>query len=107
MPTTPTDRRIELQYKLEEVLGTNKVWFRPPENIKLSFPCIIYNLRTSNMRYADNKTYSAMRCYDIQLIHKTADTNLIEDLLNAFPYISFENSFTVENLIHENFILYY
>lgn len=106
MPT-PTDKRIELQYKLEEILGSNKVYYRPPENIKLSYPCIIYHLRNGDIEYANNKTYVFKRSYDLQLIHKTADTDLIEALLGAFSYIRFENSFIVDNLIHENFILYY
>lgn len=106
MPT-PTDRRIELQYKLEEVLGSNKVYYRPPENIKLSYPCIIYRLRDGDIQYANNKPYTIKRSYDVQLIHKSADTDLIEALIGAFPYIRFENSFIFDNLIHENFVLYY
>ena len=106
MPT-PSDRRIELQNKLEEVLGSNKVYFRPPESIKLSYPCLVYNLRDGDARFADNAVYKFTRAYDVQLIHKTADTDLIEALMMAFPYIRFESSFRFDNLIHENFVLYY
>lgn len=106
MPT-PTDRRIELQYKLEDILGSNKVYYRPPENIKLTFPCVVYRLRGGDIDYADNKPYSFRRSYDVQLIHKSADSDLIDALISSFPYIRFENSFIIDNLIHENFILYY
>lgn len=106
MPT-PTERRIELQNKLEEVLGSNKVYYRPPENKKLVYPCIVYNLRNGDTRYADNNSYTFTRCYDVQLIHKTADTEVIEALISSFPYIRLENSFNFDNLIHENFVLYY
>lgn len=104
---TPNNRRVELQGKLENILGTNRAYFRPPENIKLTYPCIVYRLRKGDTQYADNKTYAFMRCYDVQLIHKDADTELIEALAFAFPYIRFENSFIIDNLIHENFVLYY
>lgn len=106
MPT-PTDRRIELQNKLVEVLGSNRVYYRPPENIKLSYPCIVYNLRSGDAIYANNQTYKFTRSYDVQLIHKTADTDLIERLMFSFPHIRFENSFTFDNLIHENFVINY
>ena len=104
---TPTERRIELQNKLEEILGSDKVYYRPPENKKLSYPCIVYHLRSAEVEYADNQTYKFLRSYDVQLIHKTADTDLIEKLMFSFPHIRFQNSFTFENLIHENFVLFY
>lgn len=106
MPT-PTERRIELQYKLQEVLGSDHVYFRPPESIKLVYPCIVYRLDDGDVNYANNKAYIFKRRYDVQLIHKTADTELVEALIEAFPYIRFQNSFTYDNLMHENYILYY
>lgn len=104
---TPTERRIDLQNKLQEVLSSDHVYFRPPENKKLVYPCIVYRVDDGETEYANNKAYIFKRRYEVQLIHKTADTDLIEALIEAFPYIRFQNSFTYDNLIHENYILYY
>ena len=106
MPT-PTSKRIELQQVLESIIGSNYVYYRPPESTKLKYPCIIYNLKSGVAHRADNANYIFKRCYDVQLIHKTADTDLVEALIGAFPYIRFDNNFITDNLIHENFVLYY
>lgn len=104
---TPTDKRLELQAKLESILGSARVYYRPPENIKLSYPCIIYNLRTGDTLFANNNPYRFTRCYDLTYIRKDADSDLTDTIAKSFPYIRFDRSFTVENLYHDNFVLYY
>lgn len=98
--------RVELQDALEDFMGSRNVYFRPPESVKLKYPCIIYNVRSGDSQYADNSTYIFHRSYDIQIIHKEADTDLIERFVFTFPKAKFDSSFAVDNLIHENFILY-
>ena len=36
--------RIELQLKLEEILGSRHVYFQPPASIKMTYPAIVYEL---------------------------------------------------------------
>ena len=98
--------RVELHQELVGFLGSNNVYFRPPESVKLKYPCIIYNVRSGDSQYADNISYIFHRSYDIQIIHKEADTDLIEKFVTAFPKSKFDRSFAVDNLVHENFILY-
>ena len=40
--------RLNLQDKLEEVLGSKQVYFQPPESLKLKYPCIVYS-RSNNL----------------------------------------------------------
>lgn len=98
--------RLELQAALEEFLGSENVYFRPPESKKLSYPCIVYDYRGGSHEYANNMTYRFNQSYDVQIIHKTADTDLIERFAYAFPKCRFDRSFQYNNLNHENFVIY-
>ena len=42
--------RIELQSKLEELLGSRQVYYQPPETVKMEYPAIVYS--KSNIRTA-------------------------------------------------------
>lgn len=96
----------ELQEAFVEFLGSNNVYFRPPESAKIKYPCIIFNIRSGDSQYADNKSYIFQRAYDVQIIHKSADTDLIERFIETFPKTRFDRSFKTDNLNHENFVLY-
>lgn len=98
--------RTELQQAFKEFLGSENVYFRPPESKKLSYPCIVYDIRSGDTQFANNKGYIFHRSYDVQIIHKEADTDLIERFAFTFPKARFDRSFKVDNLNHENFVLY-
>lgn len=36
--------RLELQNKLEELLGSRHVYFQPPESVKMEYPAIKYSM---------------------------------------------------------------
>lgn len=36
--------RIDLQYLLENILGSRHVYFQPPETVKMNYPAIVYSL---------------------------------------------------------------
>lgn len=104
---TPTEKRIELDNKFREILGSSHVYYRPPESIKLEYPCIIYNLRTGDTLFANNMPYRFTRCYDVTYIRKKADSDLTDEIATSFPYIRMDRSFTSDNLNHDTFVLYY
>ena len=99
--------RIELQTKLETVLGSRNVYFQPPESIKLKYPAIVYELADIMTDKANNKTYIRNNRYTLTLIHNNPDNVLKDDLLDAFEYISFDRFFTKDNLNHYVYDLYF
>ncbi len=50
-------RRLELHAKLVDFLGSGHVYFQPPESVRLTYPCIIYNLDDFDVKRADNELY--------------------------------------------------
>lgn len=100
--------RLSLQEKLVSILGSNHVYFQPPEDIRLVYPCIIYERVSMDTRPADDMKYSNLMRYDIKYITKEPDTNdFIVRFINEFNYCSYDRHYVYDNLNHEVFTLFY
>lgn len=99
--------RIDLQNKLEAVLGSRNVYFQPPESLKITYPAIVYELADIMTDKANNRNYIKTHRYTLTLIHKNPDNDLKDDLLDAFEYISFDRFFSKDGLNHYVYDLYY
>ena len=98
--------RLDLQTKLENILGSRNVYFQPPPSVKLKYPAIVYSRNRVNSTYANNVAYRNMTLYDVSLIDKNPDSPFIEKIL-ALPYCSHDRSYTADNLNHDVFNIYY
>lgn len=98
--------RTELHEKLVEILGSRNVYYQPPSNIKMKFPAIEYHLSKIDPLHADNDAYLFHTSYDLTLIEKVPDSDIISKLLRL-PYCSFDRSFISDNLHHYTFTLFY
>ena len=95
-----------LHDKLVEALGNDeRVYFQPPESLKLKYPCIIYKPKTIEADYADNKVYMSTRAYDVLVIYKDPDSDLPEKVLQI-PYSRVDRSYITSNLYHDAFVIY-
>lgn len=101
------DRRIQLQKILEEILGSNNVYFEPPESIKIKYPCIVYGLDDIYSQRADNLNYKSTRLYQITCIGKDPDTNIADRILDELEMSSYERRFKSDGLVHDVIRLYY
>ena len=98
----------ELQAALQELMGESvKVYFQPPENFKLSYPCVVFDRTTALMNYADNKPYQVTKRYTVTLISKTADNEELLDKLLKFPMATYDRQFINDNLVHDVFSIYF
>ena len=99
--------RLELQQEFVNILGSNNVYYRPPETIKLKYPCIIYKRTPGTTVYADNQIYWNQKHYDVTAIYKDPDSDLVDRILYALPYIRHDRHFFADGLNHDVFSLYY
>lgn len=97
--------RLEIQNKLEELLGSRNVYYQPPETVKLAYPAIIYSKSNIQTRYANGETYSKRTRYEIIVIDRKPDNEVIDKLL-YLPYCSFERNYVSDNLYHDILTLY-
>ena len=98
--------RLELQSKLEELLGSRNVYYDPPESIKMAYPAIVYVKSRIESRFANNAGYSFRTRYDITVIDKKPDNTIVGELLKL-PYCSYDRCYSSDNLHHDVLNLYY
>ena len=98
--------RIQLQSKLEELLGSRNVYYQPPESMRMQYPAIRYSKKKASTKYANDAVYSLINCYELIVIDQKPDNNVIRKLIN-FPYCTYERSYVSNGLNHDVFTLYF
>lgn len=91
---------------LHNILGSDNVYFQPPETVKMKYPCIIYELATANTNFADNIPYLRKKRYTITVIDKNPDSE-IPDKIADLPFCAFDRHFPSDNLHHFVYQLYF
>lgn len=114
--------RLDFNQALKDVLGSEHVYFSPPESVKLVYPCIIYERDPYKTENADNKIYYLYTKYTVTYIDRDPDagefkqneryedeeeTNMIQKILFTFPLCSHDRSFVSDNLNHNVFTIYF
>lgn len=100
------DKRLKLQSKLEELLGSRNVYYQPPESLKMEYPAIRYSKSNISSRHADDIKYSNFTRYEVIVIDKRPDNQVIEKIL-SLPLSSFDRHYASDNLNHDVITLYY
>lgn len=90
---------------LLETIADN-VYFQPPENIILAYPCIIYTRKKVSIEHADNKPYKKGVQYSIMLIDSDPDSVLLEKI-EALPMCAFDTHYVANNMYHDVYTIYY
>ena len=98
--------RVELQAKLETLLGSRNVYYQAPESLKMEYPAIRYSRVDINSRKADNANYSSFNLYEIIVIDKRPDNDVIQKILDL-PLASFDRHYVSNNLNHDVLNLYF
>ena len=98
--------RLALQQLFESFTGPKKVYFQPPENIKLEYPCIVYKRDAEEPEFADNNPYLRTKRYLVTVIDQNPDS-LIPDKIGNLRLCRFVRHFVVDNLNHDIFTLYF
>ena len=99
-------RRIELNKILSNIRGVRKVYFQPPETIRMEYPCIRYVIDQDHNRRANNLLYSRRVRYTVTVMDKDPDSS-IPDALRALPYSELDRFYAADNLNHWVFSIYY
>ena len=98
--------RLDLQTILEEILGSENVYFQPPPNLRMQYPCIRYEQDDAETAFASNKPYRYTKRYQVTVIDANPDS-LIPDEIARLPMCLFDRSFTADNLNHNVFNLFF
>ena len=91
--------RYELQYLLVSILESANVYFQPPNNTKLVYPCIVYRWDREATKFADNQRYRGVKGYQVTVIDMNPDSE-IPNKIAKLPMCMFDRFFTSDNLNH-------
>lgn len=114
MSKTEKEKRIEFGNKLRETfvkafggdLKDANVYFQPPENTRMKFPCIVYRRQKLTARHADNFPYLNFRRYQVTAIDTNPDSKLVDEL-SIMPKCMYDRQFISDNIYHDVFNIYY
>lgn len=98
--------RLKLHDLLVSILGSNHVYFQPPESIKMVYPAIVYNLYNIDNTFANNDLYISKKKYSLTLMDLDPDSPIIDKLI-SIPTCRFDRSYTKDNINHTTFIIYF
>lgn len=97
-------QRLQLHQLLETF--TEYVYFQPPTNVQLSYPCIVYKRDFADTKFADNEPYGHTLRYMITVIDPNPDSE-IPSKVAAMPMSLFNRFYTADNLNHDVYIVYF
>lgn len=98
--------RLELQAKLEEILGSRNVYFQPPESLKMSYPAIRYVRVPIRNEFADDSVYMQYQRYELTLIDHDPDSEFVS-VLSKLPTCRHDRHYHSSGLNHDVFTIYY
>lgn len=96
-------RRLELQATFESIVP--KVYFDPPETIKLIYPAIVYRRRTIDTLFASDAYYIQSPSYEVTVIDPDP-RGFIAAEVAKLPMCAHNRFFKSDNLNHDIFIIY-
>lgn len=99
--------RLELHERLKKVVDNDHVYFQPPESVKMKYPCIVYQLDTIDTIHADDTRYINNKKYTVTVIDKDPDSIIPYKMLTSFMKCKIDRSYTVDNLNHWVFSLFF
>lgn len=97
-------RRPELQAIFKQIV--DNVYFQPPTNVQLIYPCIIYERARMDIKYADDYPYKHTKRYKVTVISRNPDDSLVDEVA-TLPMCSHDSFFTSDNLNHDIFTIYF
>ena len=98
-------RRVELNSLFKKIVPN--VYFQPPENIKMKYPCIRYEFSNLDILHADNEKWLSTGVkYKVILITASPNPKAFNDIM-SFKYCSFDRAIFSNGLYNYHFNLYY
>ena len=98
--------RLELHELLCEILGSEHVYFQPPESIRMQYPAIVYSRDDIENEPANNKPYIQSTVYNVIVIDADPDSEIV-DRISKLPMCIFDRYYAADNLNHDSFTLYF
>lgn len=88
------------------VAMVDDVYFQPPAEMAITYPCIVYRRDPADTQFADNVPYNITKKYMVTVIDEDPDS-LIPGKVAALPSCLHNRSFAHGQLNHDVYTLYF
>lgn len=99
-------KRLDLHEKFVAIPGVAKVYFQPPTNTKMVYPCIRYSLSDIKSDHAGNLPYNLTHRYEVIVIDRNPDTT-IQAAVGLMSKSAFRRFYEADGLNHFVYELYF
>lgn len=82
------------------------VYYRSPESVSMVYPAIRYQKKEPDVKYANNKKYISVNCYEIIVISTRADDPINEKIADL-EYCKWDRGYRYDNLEHDVYTVYF
>ena len=90
---------------LRKAVGHNRVYFQPPENLKIGYPAVVFHLSKIKLDHADDAPYKGAREYSVTLITKEPEPEVLDEILKI-PYTTLDTTYISDGMNHFVFTTY-
>jgi len=98
--------RLNLHQILKDILGTDQVYWQPPNNLTMADECIRYEPAVSDTEFADNVPYRHTLRYQVTFITRSPDSDIPRKIARLTSCIH-NRYYRANNLHHHVFLLYF
>ena len=95
----------DLLHLLRKAVDHDRIYFQPPENLKLGYPAIVFHLTKIKVDHADDVPYKGAREYMITLFSKDPEPDALEEILKI-PYTTLDSTYISDGMNHFVFTSY-
>lgn len=95
----------DLLHQLQQAVQHNRVYFQPPENLKIGYPAIVFHLSKIEVDRASDMPYKGAKEYSVTLITKDPEPDVIDEILKI-PYSSLDTTYISDGMNHFVFAIY-
>lgn len=95
----------DLLHLLQQAVQHNRVYFQPPENLKIGYPAVVLHLSKIEIDHASDVPYKGAKEYSVTLITKDPEPDVIDEILKI-PYSSLDTTYISDGMNHFVFTVY-
>lgn len=81
------------------------VYFQPPTNVEIKYPCIVYSAEPTETQRADNRAYLKKHPYKVQFISTRPESPILDMILD-YPYSRMTATYCSDGLYYTTYKLY-
>ena len=100
--------RLFLHGLLQSAFPNTSIYYRPPGNILLEYPCIIYEKKAHEPAFANSYPYAIGVRYQVTLLSKlpgNSNTQVIFGLANQGVIVIDSDSYESDDVVHDVFTI--